>query len=99
MAYFSFTKAILSGARMVEYRNADGTELQRDFTYVSDIVNGVVASMLLGADLEARPPAEIRPRSTAGRRDPPREVAGWSAHAARGRCSTWATRTPRRCPS
>ena len=82
MAYFSFTKAILSGARMVEYRNADGTELQRDFTYVSDIVDGVVASMLLGADLEARlirprsPPADgIRPeRSLAGRLT--RHVAG-----------------------
>ena len=52
MAYFDFTQAILAGKRLVEYRNADGTELERDFTYISDIVSGVVAASRLGAPLE-----------------------------------------------
>ena len=52
MAYFSFTQDILSGRRITEYRKSDGTELQRDFTYVSDIVDGVIAAAELGAPLE-----------------------------------------------
>jgi len=52
MAYFSFTEAILAGKQITEYRKDDGTELQRDFTYVSDIVGGIIASMDLGASLE-----------------------------------------------
>ena len=52
MAYFSFTQDILSGRRITEYRKSDGTELQRDFTYVSDIVDGVIAASELGAQLE-----------------------------------------------
>lgn len=52
MAYFGFTQSILAGARLTEFRNSDGTELQRDFTYVSDIVNGVIAASRLAAPLE-----------------------------------------------
>ena len=52
MAYFSFTQDIISGRRITEYRKSDGTELQRDFTYVSDIVDGVIAASELGAQLE-----------------------------------------------
>ena len=52
MAYFSFTNAILAGKPITEYRKDDGTELQRDFTYVSDIVDGVIAASELGAPLE-----------------------------------------------
>jgi len=52
MAYFSFTQDILEGKRITEYRRNDGTELQRDFTYVSDIVDGVIAASELGAPLE-----------------------------------------------
>jgi len=52
MAYFSFTQDILQGKRITEYRRDDGTELQRDFTYVSDIVDGVIAASELGAPLE-----------------------------------------------
>ena len=44
MAYFGFTQAILAGKSITEFRNADGTELQRDFTYISDIVSGVIAA-------------------------------------------------------
>lgn len=52
MAYFGFTQAILGGKRITEFRNADGTELMRDFTYITDIVSGVVAAMRLEAPLE-----------------------------------------------
>ena len=61
MAYWSFTEAILKGKPIVEYRNADGSELMRDFTYISDIVSGVVASMRLGADLEVFNLGNTRP--------------------------------------
>jgi len=52
MAYFSFTQDILQGRRITEYRKQDGTELQRDFTYVSDIVDGIIAASELGSQLE-----------------------------------------------
>ncbi len=39
MAYFSFTKAILEGRAIDVYNNGD---MLRDFTYVDDIVEGVV---------------------------------------------------------
>merc|ERR1711988_815894 len=52
MAYFGFTNAILAGKRLTEFRNADGTELQRDFTYISDIVTGVIAASRKAAQLE-----------------------------------------------
>eukprot|EP00962_Isochrysis_galbana_P036396 scaffold12578_cov128-Isochrysis_galbana.AAC.6 len=52
MAYFSFTQDILSGRAITEFRNPDGTELMRDFTYVSDIVAGIVAASRLAAPLE-----------------------------------------------
>uniref|UniRef100_A0A7S0JJC4 NAD(P)-binding domain-containing protein n=2 Tax=Calcidiscus leptoporus TaxID=127549 RepID=A0A7S0JJC4_9EUKA len=61
MAYFSFTQAILAGQQIVEYRKDDGTELQRDFTYVSDIVNGIIAAMHLGAPLEVFNLGNTRP--------------------------------------
>ena len=52
MAYFSFTQAILAGKRITEFRKDDGEELQRDFTYIEDIVNGVIAASRLAAPLE-----------------------------------------------
>lgn len=39
MAYFSFTKKILNGEMIDVYNNG---EMQRDFTYIDDIVEGVV---------------------------------------------------------
>lgn len=47
MAYFSFTKAILAGEPIELYQN--GT-LRRDFTYIDDIVSGIMAAI----DLEAK---------------------------------------------
>ena len=38
MAYFSFTKKILNGATIDVYNNG---EMQRDFTYIDDIVEGI----------------------------------------------------------
>lgn len=46
MAYYSFTKAIIEG-RPIDVYN-DG-KLQRDFTYIDDIVDGIVAAIDLGA--------------------------------------------------
>jgi UDP-glucuronate 4-epimerase len=40
MAYFSFTRKILSGDAIEIFNNGD---LKRDFTYIDDIVNGIVA--------------------------------------------------------
>ena len=39
MAYFSFTKKILAGEQIDGYNNG---EMQRDFTYIDDIVEGIV---------------------------------------------------------
>ena len=47
MAYFSFAEAILRGAPITIY---DGGRLRRDFTYIDDIVEGVVSCL-------DRPPA------------------------------------------
>lgn len=49
MAYFSFTKAILEGKPIDVYNHG---KLQRDFTYIDDIVEGVIASIDLGAPCE-----------------------------------------------
>lgn len=42
MAYFSFTQKILNGDAIEIFNNGD---LMRDFTYIDDIVNGIVALM------------------------------------------------------
>ena len=52
MAYFGFSQAILSEKRITEFRRDDGTELERDFTYITDIVSGVIAASRLAAPLE-----------------------------------------------
>jgi len=61
MAYFGFTQSILAGKRLTEFRNADGTELERDFTYISDIVRGVLAASRLAASLEVFNLGNTRP--------------------------------------
>jgi UDP-glucuronate 4-epimerase len=42
MAYFSFTKAILEGRPIDVYNNG---RMQRDFTYIDDIIEGIVRVM------------------------------------------------------
>jgi len=61
MAYFGFTNSILGGKHLTEFRNGDGTELQRDFTYISDIVGGVIAASRKAAPLEVFNLGNTRP--------------------------------------
>ncbi|HSW12573.1 MAG TPA: NAD-dependent epimerase [Solimonas sp.] len=42
MAYFSFTKAILEGREIEVFNHGD---MERDFTYIDDIVTGVIRTM------------------------------------------------------
>lgn len=49
MAYYSFTKSILSGKPIEVFNHG---QMQRDFTYIDDIVRGTVAAIDLGADYE-----------------------------------------------
>ncbi|MFI5333661.1 MAG: NAD-dependent epimerase/dehydratase family protein [Chlamydiales bacterium] len=49
MAYFSFTRAILAGDPIPVHNHG---KMQRDFTYIDDIVQGTVSSIDLGAPCE-----------------------------------------------
>jgi UDP-glucuronate 4-epimerase len=49
MAYFSFTKAILENKPIDVYHYG---KMQRDFTYIDDIVEGVIAAIDLAAPCE-----------------------------------------------
>jgi len=42
MAYYTFAKAILAGTPITVYNNGD---MARDFTYISDVVDGLVAAI------------------------------------------------------
>ena len=53
MAYFSFAKAILDGCSIDVYNNG---QLQRDFTYIDDIVEGIVRVLDKAPHAEATPP-------------------------------------------
>ncbi|RWW68617.1 hypothetical protein BHE74_00023874 [Ensete ventricosum] len=45
MAYFSFTKSILSGKPITLFRMPDGTAVQRDFTFIDDVVKGCLGAL------------------------------------------------------
>lgn len=49
MAYYSFTKAILSGEPIDVYNHG---KMQRDFTYIDDIVNGIIEAMKIDGKAE-----------------------------------------------
>lgn len=49
MAYFSFTKAIIEGDPIEVFNEG---KLKRDFTYIDDIVDGIIAAIDLGAPYE-----------------------------------------------
>jgi UDP-glucuronate 4-epimerase len=49
MAYFTFTKAILEGKSIPVFGEG---KLMRDFTYIDDIVQGIIAAIDLGASHE-----------------------------------------------
>jgi UDP-glucuronate 4-epimerase len=51
MAYFAFTDAILAGRRIKVFNRGD---MRRDFTYVDDVVTGVLAAL-------DRPPSPEQP--------------------------------------
>ena len=56
MAYFSFTKKILNGETIDVFNNG---EMQRDFTYIDDIVEGITRVM-------QKPPIACHPEGTEG---------------------------------
>ena len=45
MAYFFFTDMILKGQTLKIFTDGDGNSLGRDFTYIDDIVQGVMKSL------------------------------------------------------
>jgi len=45
MAAFSFANNIMRGKRLRIFRGPDGSELERDFTYIDDIVKGTIAAL------------------------------------------------------
>ncbi len=47
MAYFSFTKNILENKKIEVYNHGN---MKRSFTYISDIVDGIVASLNINSD-------------------------------------------------
>ena len=49
MAYFKFTKAILEGQPIDVYNNG---VMQRDFTYIDDIIEGIVRLMPMAPDMQ-----------------------------------------------
>lgn len=53
MAYFSFAEAILAGTPITLY---EGGRLKRDFTYIDDIVSGVLACLARPPPRETPPP-------------------------------------------
>ncbi len=46
MAYFSFAVNIMRGEPVTIFQGEDGKELSRDFTHISDIVEGIISSLL-----------------------------------------------------
>ncbi|RZS11484.1 hypothetical protein BHM03_00042830 [Ensete ventricosum] len=65
MAYFTFTDLILSGKPITLFRMQDGTAVQRDFTYVDDVVKGCLGALdtaerSTGSGGKKRGPAQLR---------------------------------------
>ncbi|KAF0914455.1 hypothetical protein E2562_028533 [Oryza meyeriana var. granulata] len=45
MAYFYFTKSIITGEPITLFRTADGADARRDFTYIEDVVKGCLGAL------------------------------------------------------
>ncbi|WOK94501.1 hypothetical protein Cni_G03204 [Canna indica] len=65
MAYFSFTNDILSGKPITLFRKHDGTAVQRDFTFIDDVVKGCLGALdtatpSTGSGGKKRAPAQLR---------------------------------------
>lgn len=52
MAPFIFTDRVMRGETIDVYHTLDGEEMRRDFTYVDDIVDGIVRSLKHGAGFD-----------------------------------------------
>ncbi len=99
MAYYSFARAIVAGEPITLY---DGGTLRRDFTYIDDIVAGVVGCLdrppegaVAGPGAEHRQPPQ-RAGQHAGARCWSRRWAGRRLCARRrGRRRMWRRRSPR----
>lgn len=52
MAYFEFADSIVKGSEITLFETETGEEMRRDFTYITDIVDGVISSSRLAAPLE-----------------------------------------------
>jgi UDP-glucuronate 4-epimerase len=52
MAVWLWTEAIMQGKTIKLFKQPTGKGMQRDFTYISDIVDGIVAAVNLGATFE-----------------------------------------------
>ncbi|CAL9747562.1 unnamed protein product [Musa acuminata subsp. burmannicoides] len=65
MAYFSFTNDIISGKPITLFRMQDGAAVQRDFTYIDDVVKGCLGALdtakpSTGSGSKKRGPAQLR---------------------------------------
>ncbi|KAG0451625.1 hypothetical protein HPP92_026143 [Vanilla planifolia] len=65
MAYFFFTKDILSGKPITIFEGPEGATVARDFTYIDDIVQGCIASLdtaqkSTGSGGSKKGPAQLR---------------------------------------
>jgi UDP-glucuronate 4-epimerase len=62
MAYFNFTENILSGTKINVFNSGD---MQRDFTYIDDVVDGIIGAMNkipcahINQDSNSSPPCSI----------------------------------------
>jgi nucleoside-diphosphate-sugar epimerase len=61
MAYFSFTNAILEGTTIEVFNHGD---MSRDFTYIDDIIEGLIASWTASRKTERMTMACLRRSST-----------------------------------
>lgn len=52
MSEFQFEERVLRGDAIDVYHTADGSEMRRDFTYVDDIVDGIIRCLEFAADYE-----------------------------------------------
>ncbi|KAG1363463.1 UDP-glucuronate 4-epimerase 6 [Cocos nucifera] len=65
MAYFFFTKSILSGNAITLFKTRDGVDVQRDFTYIDDVIQGCLGALdtagkSTGSGGKKRGPAQLR---------------------------------------
>ena len=55
MAYFLFTKAVLDGKEINIFNNG---EMERDFTYIDDVINGIIKIIDQPPSINSNPPSD-----------------------------------------